>query len=451
VKIGRALGNLLAALTIYLAILAGCSNSAGGGSSDSSTTGLAAVTDLIPARGTTIYDRTPALGWAALEGAASYEVQLATTEAGLSSVSTQAATTNTLLLSSNMDVGTTYYWRVRGLPSMGDAGAWSEADSFTISWGAIGGRNLADASVLFNTKPILSWAAIDGAASYDVQVATSADGLSSSEPVPVTAATYTCVSLANGSTYYWRVRSVKASGADGWCSTRSFSVATGKIDANGMSPQTNATTNDTTPALSWGAVSGAAKYQLQIGTSYTGLSSVTPTDVSGTSYTPASPYSNATAYYWDVRAVDYAGDFGPWSAVNTLTIQWDASTNGPADGFCFPAELVELGSNSKYWTGGSYFLGTDIDVSGVTLTAIGSSASAPFVGTFDGKGHKISNLAITLPKYTGGDGYYGFFGYIGHEGIVKNLTLSGASTPSSSTSNGVSNVGMGYDQFLWTE
>lgn len=68
---------------------------------------------------------------------------------------------------------------------------------------------------------------------------------------------------------------------------------------------------------------------------------------------------------------------------------------------------------------GNYKLANDIDLSGYTLTPIGTQA-APFTGTFDGNGKTIRNLVISRQTSS----YVGLFG--ANRGTVKNLTIDGA-------------------------
>ena len=78
-------------------------------------------------------------------------------------------------------------------------------------------------------------------------------------------------------------------------------------------------------------------------------------------------------------------------------------------------------------------LTADIDMSSVSksFTPIGTSARM-FVGTFDGQGHKITNLRIT-----GNNDFTGLFGYVGGGAVIKNLILD-----SSCSISGGSYVGL---------
>ncbi|MCL2020237.1 MAG: hypothetical protein FWG70_10845, partial [Oscillospiraceae bacterium] len=66
--------------------------------------------------------------------------------------------------------------------------------------------------------------------------------------------------------------------------------------------------------------------------------------------------------------------------------------------------------------GGNYRLTADIDLSGYEWTPIGTNVS-PFIGIFDGNGHKISNLTINRST----SDYLGLFGRSG--GLIKNFDI----------------------------
>ena len=76
------------------------------------------------------------------------------------------------------------------------------------------------------------------------------------------------------------------------------------------------------------------------------------------------------------------------------------------------AELVNGGATIKAT------MANDINMAGVEYTPAGNQAN-PFKGTFDGQGHKISNLVINMP----GKDYVGLIGVITGGGVVKNVTL----------------------------
>ena len=102
----------------------------------------------------------------------------------------------------------------------------------------------------------------------------------------------------------------------------------------------------------------------------------------------------------------------PFEGNGTIEDPWQIGT----------AEDIELvGKMSLIWDG-HFVLTCDIDLSGFSVKRIGYDASNCFVGSFDGGGHVIRNLTITLSSR-----FVGLFGYIGDGGEILNLGLEGGS------------------------
>jgi hypothetical protein len=81
--------------------------------------------------------------------------------------------------------------------------------------------------------------------------------------------------------------------------------------------------------------------------------------------------------------------------------------------------------------GGSYALGKDIDANGASATPIGD-IDMPFVGEFDGRGHRIESFTLGSPVPGGPTPpseypieAQGLFGVIGANGIVRNVAVEG--------------------------
>ncbi len=94
-------------------------------------------------------------------------------------------------------------------------------------------------------------------------------------------------------------------------------------------------------------------------------------------------------------------------------------------------DLAKIGNDESYPLNGSYVLTADITLTG-NWVSIGKPLSdsdedledKSFTGTFDGGGHTISNLNITINEEKDVT-YVGLFGRIGTDGIVKDLTIDG--------------------------
>lgn len=90
---------------------------------------------------------------------------------------------------------------------------------------------------------------------------------------------------------------------------------------------------------------------------------------------------------------------------------------GSEDEFVIFAKSVSAGMD---YEGQTVYLTDNLDMSGKEYSAAGS-ISNPFMGTFDGGGHSINNLTYEY-EYS----YGGLFGFVGKNGIVKDINLHNA-------------------------
>jgi len=139
----------------------------------------------------------------------------------------------------------------------------------------------------------------------------------------------------------------------------------------------------------------------------------------------------------------------------TLYAQWgppecdpprDGNTSGTAFLVSTPDALKYVGQGSssdpdyyKRWDLGKYYeLNEDIDMDRESFPQIGSLVG-PFTGTFDGKGHTISNIDM-IPDAPGEP--LGLFGV--NDGTIRNLGLDGGSTTTTSIWLNAGLVGFNY-------
>ena len=101
------------------------------------------------------------------------------------------------------------------------------------------------------------------------------------------------------------------------------------------------------------------------------------------------------------------------------------------------ADWVLLANTPSAW-GKSFVLTCDIDLTGVTITPIGT-LSVPFTGSIDGNGYVIQNAQIDSPD----DNYVGLIGYLGKEGRVLKLGVESVSVTGSKFVGGLT----GYSYF----
>ncbi len=153
-----------------------------------------------------------------------------------------------------------------------------------------------------SNAPTLTWDSVAGAFRYDVYLSTS--NPPSIAVTDLTATTFTPANLLPGQTYYWKV----VAKGDPFCTplstgsseTRIFTTAAGCGPPAGFDvtqPGNGATGVGSTVQLSWNVASGAASYDVYLG-------STTPppllaSSINGTTHT-VSQLAASTTYYWNV-------------------------------------------------------------------------------------------------------------------------------------------------------
>ena len=222
----------------------------------------------------------PMLTWNAVSGATSYKVYRTTSQNGTYSL--LGTVTATSYTNTGAKAGVTYYYKVKAVNSAGES-AYSNIVSgrATVTTLTMGHSSTSG-------KPMLTWKAVSGAASYRVYRATAKNGAYS--VINTTKAlTYTNTGAALGTTYYYKVEALNASGK-----SLGFSdVVEGKVApvlAVGYSSVSGK------PQLTWKAVPGATEYQVyrstQQNSGYTKINTTT-----STSYVNTGAKANTTYYY----------------------------------------------------------------------------------------------------------------------------------------------------------
>ena len=229
----------------------------------------------------------PMLTWNAVSGATSYKVYRATSQNGTYSL--LGTVTATSYTNTGAKAGTTYWYKVKAVNSAGES-----AYSNTVSGQSKSVTPKPSAPVVkighsaSSGKPMLTWNAVDGAASYKVYRATAKNGAYS--VINTTKAlTYTNTGAALGTTYYYKVEALNAAGK----SLGFSAVVEGKVApvlAVGYSSVSGK------PQLTWKAVPGATEYQVYRSTQQnSGYSKINTT--TSTSYINTGAKAGTTYYY----------------------------------------------------------------------------------------------------------------------------------------------------------
>jgi len=138
----------------------------------------------------------------------------------------------------------------------------------------------------------LTWTAGSGATSYNVYRGTSAGGESSTAiATGITTTGYTDTGLTNGTTYYYKVTAVNASGTSGYSNEASASPSLL------TPPVLTATAGTSVVAIGWNSTLYAAYYNIYRSTTPGGEGSTVYATTYGTSFNDTSVTNGVTYYY----------------------------------------------------------------------------------------------------------------------------------------------------------
>ena len=232
---------------------------------------------------------TAKITWKKITGAISYELQLSINGGEFKTIEGINGTSYTYV---GMKVGNSYAFHLRAVSSNADASSDYSVEKTVFVKCA---KPVLTATNDETGKPVLAWEAIDGAAEYEIQMATSSKGKYKQLAI-VTDPNFVHADAERGKTYYYKVRAIDENGNSGeFCSYKS---ATCKCEAPVI---TEVTTNSSGyPMIKWDKVEGAKKYEVWYSTTEDGTYKKLTT-TSSTSYT----YSKAkmdTEYFFKVCA-----------------------------------------------------------------------------------------------------------------------------------------------------
>ncbi|HWG72759.1 MAG TPA: fibronectin type III domain-containing protein, partial [Acidimicrobiales bacterium] len=303
--------------------------------------------------------------------------------------STPLAATTTSYVVGGLTNGTTYFFTIKAVNSVGTSGPSDEVSATPAAPPAVPGAPTGLAATAGNGQVSLTWtpptstggSTITG---YDVYQGTTTGGESTTavNALPVSGTTYVVGGLTNGTTYYFTVEAINAIGNSAPSNEASATPVAPPSPPSGLV----ASAGNAQVSLTWTAPasdggSAITGYNVYEGTT-AGGESTTPVNSSpliATTYT-VTGLNNGTTYFFTVEAVNTVGNSGASNEVAATPVAPPAA----------PTLLPATGGNAQVsltWTaptsnGGSAVTGYDIYVG---TTAGGESAtpvnSLPVAGT----------------------------------------------------------------------
>lgn len=242
-----------------------------------------------------------------------------------------------------------------------------------------------------STQVSLSWSAVNGASSYRVKRATTSGGPYTTVQSNLTTTNFINTGLTNGTTYYFVVSALNATGESA-NSAQASATPAAAAQVPAAPTGVTATAGNTQVALGWNAVTGATGYKVYRGGTVVG----SPTTNSFTN----TGLTNGTTYSFQVSAVNAAGE-------GTKSLSVSATPTAPATGACIGAQYTPGGPDP--WGGcwpGLYNTGYPKGLAGdtrtlVTLTAYTGSCTIQTAGlVIDSKTINCSPLKICAANVT---------------------------------------------------
>ncbi|KPL71305.1 hypothetical protein ADM99_11425 [Leptolinea tardivitalis] len=283
----------------------------------------------------------PTFSWAAVTNAATYDIEIDT---DTSFASTDYLSETGLTALSYTPPGLSpdggWFWRVRAVNAFNEAGPWSPARTFTLDTKGPDAPSLTSpvSDILTNnTKPTFTWKTTPTGVKYQIEFSTdnspfvpiyTSGELTTTSFIPTT-------SLPAGE-IYWHVRARDISGNWGeWSDVWDIIIDLNPPAAPVLySPVDGLSTMNTTPTFAWLSVDTAVGYQFRYDNDANFSSPVfTSPTLTGNTFT--APKMASGTYYWQIRAIDHAGNWGAWSTSRMIQVDLEPP---PAPILLSPAE-----------------------------------------------------------------------------------------------------------------
>ncbi|MHC4739510.1 MAG: LamG-like jellyroll fold domain-containing protein [Planctomycetota bacterium] len=289
------------------------------------------------------------LSWTAGSAATSHDVYFGTT----SPASFQGNQTETTFDPGTLSYDITYYWRIDEINAAGTTtgNLWSfTTEAAPQTPGQPTNPSPADSATNVEVDADLSWTAGTGSTSSDVYFGTSSPGSFQGNQ---TETSFDPGTMANDTTYYWRIDEINADGTttgNVWSFT---TIVAAPSQATNPGPADSATDVDINTDLSWTAGSGSTSSDVYFGTTSPGAFQSNQT---ATTFEPGT-MANNTTYYWRIDEINAGGTTtgNVWTFTTIIAAPSQATNPSPADS----ATDVDIDADLS-WTAGSDSTSSDV-------------------------------------------------------------------------------------------
>ncbi|MEP3481576.1 MAG: GEVED domain-containing protein [Fuerstiella sp.] len=276
-----------------------------------STAGQIEVTNV---RATTT-NTAPIIGWNPVDSATRYSIWVNNLSQGITQEFISVNETGTAFQLAGLNSSDTYRVWVRAFNGFTPLTAWSTPVDFTVGEASAIPTIFSPVAETEDTLPIVSWAAVSGAATYEIQIsdgtgviqAYTAGSTSQQLQTPLIAGDYTVTVTARDS-----------AGAVLGADTKNFTVEAGDTTIELFG--TDGATENPRPTFAWSSVPGATRYVIWVNDDTNGLTAtVFDSEIEGTSFTPNDSLLAGRHRVW-VRAFNGTTALTAWSNPSTFIV-----------------------------------------------------------------------------------------------------------------------------------
>lgn len=356
---------------------------------------IAAPTNLTPVNNAVTNNPSFDNTWSKVDGASKYEYVTTYQLGGNPQVYNDTSDAGNYVLGgstitrhNNGAPESTYTWKVRAIDSTGTAGPWSSESKVTVDTTKPDVPTLASPvnnAVVNGGTLVNKWNAANGAAKYVYQSYNNASATSIRWTETTTSLQKSATNVANGTTFWWRVKAIDGAGNESaWSDLWKVTIdnVAPSVPTGGTPHSTTLNTNDFD--FNWNASSdnqtGAISYEFRASQNVNQVGSAPDDSGAWTSGVLSSPMIHSSGagdgtWYWQVRAIDPAGNKSAWSQVWNVTLNTVVVTP--------PVPVTPTVS-------------IDPDLTDRTVTGLVSTDSASFTVKIDGVERTIA-VAINGP------------------------------------------------------